>query len=372
MRILHAPVNVGNHPWVLSRQERALGAKSDLVVSYGTWLNYPADRFLSAEPTPNWGPLLKRAWFGLSSTFRYDVFHYYFGRSFLAWDTGRKLPGRFLDLKLARWLGRKVFMTLQGCDVRNSDRNSERNEITMCHLGHCKFAENCRANEDPKRRDLVRRILPYCHRVFVLNPDLCNDVPGASFLPYANVDVEPVEPVWPRTDGPIRLLHAPTDEAVKGTPFILAAIDRLKQRWPIELTLVRGLPHAEALKLYRQADLVIDQLLAGWYGGFAVETMALGKPVACYIREADLVHIPAAMRTDLAPLRISLPTLEADLEGLFRRRQEWPEWGRRARRYVLRWHHPRRIAEAMLRAYKDPQSTFDMTVATGGHARCAA
>ena len=372
MRVLHAPVNVGNHPWVLSRHERALGARSDLVVLYGTWLDYPADRFLSQTPTRGWYPRLKQSWFGLKSVFDYDVMHYYFGQSFMAWEPARRFPGRFLDLKLAHALGRKVFMTLQGCDVRNSGCNSTRNEITMCHLGQCKFAQTCRTTEDPKRRDLVQKILPYCHRVFVLNPDLIHDVPGAVFLPYASVDVEPIEPTWPRTDGPIRLVHAPTSETIKGTPFLLAAIDKLKQRWPIELTLIRGVPHTEAMKMYRQADLVIDQLLAGWYGGFAVETMAMGKPVACYLRESDLCHIPEAMRADLPLPRLSLPTLEADLEGLFRRRHQWPEWGYRARQYVLRWHHPRRIAEAMLQAYRHPQSLFDLASISGSPVRCVA
>ena len=272
----------------------------------------------------------------------------------------RWFPSAFLDLKLARWLGRKVFMTLQGCDVRNSKQNSARNEITMCHLNHCQLAPSCRSVYDGQRRRFAARILPYCHRVFVLNPDLVNDVPGATFLPYAATDVESIEPVWPRTDGPIRLLHAPTSESIKGTPFILAAIERLKARWPIELSLVRNLPHAAAMQLYARADLVIDQLLAGWYGGFAVEVMALGKPVASYIRDTDLARIPAAMRTDLPVRRLSLPTLEADLELLLQRRNEWPEWARRGRSFVLQWHNPRRIADAMLRAYKDSNSTFDL------------
>ena len=66
-------------------------------------------------------------------------------------------------------------------------------------------------------------------------------------------------------------------------------------------------PHAEAMKLYAQADLVIDQLLAGWYGGFAVETMAMGKPVVCYIRAEDLQFVPPAMVAEL-PLIPARPT----------------------------------------------------------------
>jgi hypothetical protein len=263
-------------------------------------------------------------------------------------------------------------MTLQGCDVRLSDRNSARNAVTMCHLGRCKLAESCRATLDAQRRRLIAEVLPHCDRVFVLNPDLAHDVPGATFVPYANVDVEAFEPVLPATDGPITLLHAPSDEAIKGTPFILEAVERLKQRWPIKLVLVRGLPHAEAVKLYRQADLVIDQVLAGWYGGFAVEAMALGKPVACYVRETDLGHVPEAMRRDLPLLRLNVPTLEADLEALFQQRQEWPEWGRRARHYVLRWHHPRRIATAMARAYRERGSPFELDRVSEEWVPCAA
>jgi len=372
LRVLHAPVNIGNHPWVLSRYERALGLRSDLVVSYDTWLKYPADRFLSKSPSRTWRDKLRERMFGLSAAFRYDVLHFYFGRSFFSWTTGRRLPGAFLDLKLAHYLGRKVFMTLQGCDARLSDRNSERNAITMCHLGRCQAAPVCRHTIDADRRRLIETILPWCDRVFVLNPDLAHDVPGAVFLPYANVDVEAFAPLWPRTDGPIRILHAPSDETIKGTRFVVEAVERLKQRWPIELVLVRGLPHPEALKLYGRMDLVIDQLLAGWYGGFAVEAMALGKPVACYIRDSDLCHVPQAMRADLPLARVAIPTLERDLEQLLEQRHHWPEWGRRARQYVLRWHNPKQIATAMASAYRDLGSPFEFNSAPQEENSCAA
>jgi len=139
-----------------------------------------------------------------------------------------------------------------------------------------------------------------------------------------------------------------------------AAVERLQQRLPIEFVLVKGLPHAEAMRLYQKADLVIDQVLAGWYGGFAVEAMAMGKPVACYIRETDLQHIPEVMRAELPLIRLTPETIEADLTAALTRRAEWPRWGEQARAFVLRWHHPRRIAAAMLRAYQDPLSRFQL------------
>jgi hypothetical protein len=360
LRVLHGPVNVGNQPWVLSRHERALGVKSDLVVSYGTWLQYPADRVLNqGSDSTTWRGLLRRAIFGLGAPFRYDVIHYYFGRSFMSEPPGPKVLQGFQDLRLARRLGKKVFMTLQGCDVRLSDRNADRNAITMCRRGHCTLADTCRNTTDKVRRKLIETILPLCNRVFVLNPDLAHDVPGATFLPYCSVDIESFHPTWPKTEGPIRILHAPSDEAIKGTRYLVEAVERLKTRWPIELILVKGLPYTEALKHYVSADLVVDQLLAGWYGGFAVEMMALGKPVACYLRANDLQHVPPAMRHELPLKRIEVPSLEADLEALLHRRSEWPRWGRDSHAFVHRWHHPRRIAKAMVRAYTQANSEIE-------------
>jgi hypothetical protein len=40
-------------------------------------------------------------------------------------------------------------------------------------------------------------------------------------------------------------------------------------------------------------------LFAGWYGGLAVELMALGKPVLAYIREEDLSFVDPQMRYEL-------------------------------------------------------------------------
>ena len=47
MRILHAPANIGNQPWVLSRYERQLGVASDLLSTYRTSFAYAADRVLT-------------------------------------------------------------------------------------------------------------------------------------------------------------------------------------------------------------------------------------------------------------------------------------------------------------------------------------
>src|SRR5262245_25936969 len=106
VRVLHGPINVGNQPWVLSRFERKLGVRSELVVNNSTWFGYQADKCLSQSGSRSLGSLIRRFGFAMSAPWRYDVLHYYFGRSFLGWE-GRGLPKPlwFLDLKIARKLG---------------------------------------------------------------------------------------------------------------------------------------------------------------------------------------------------------------------------------------------------------------------------
>ena len=43
------------------------------------------------------------------------------------------------------------------------------------------------------------------------------------------------------------------------------------------------------MKYYQvQADIVVEQLIYGWWGSTGVETMSLGKPVICYLRESQM------------------------------------------------------------------------------------
>ena len=86
----------------------------------------------------------------------------------------------------------------------------------------------------------------------------------------------------------------------------------------------------------------------------------MGKPVACYIREADREHVPAALYDALPIVRVTPTTIESDLEAAIRQRDQWPSWGRASREFALRWHHPRRIAAALLEVYKDPTAALTL------------
>src|SRR5205085_1550329 len=100
-------------------------------------------------------------------------------------------------------------------------------------------------------------------------------------------------------------VHAPSSRARKGTEHVIAACERLG----VELDLVEGLDHREAFERYRNADIVVDQLNAGWYGVFAIEAMALGKPVVTFL------HDEAVRRTEEA-FDTAVPVVSATAETL--------------------------------------------------------
>ena len=115
------------------------------------------------------------------------------------------------------------------------------------------------------------------------------------------------------------------------------------------------MPHADAVRAYAQADILVDQLLVGWYGGIAVEFMALGKPVVCFVAEewTDR-YAPAGMMADLPIVRAGPESLAGVLRGSSSRpRAELAELGRCGRAFVERWHDPLQLAARLRDAYTE-------------------
>ena len=195
----------------------------------------------------------------------------------------------------------------------------------------------------------------FCEKIYTVNPDLLHVLPDtARFIPYGHIFPDDIEPCYlSLEDRPLRICHAPTSRQAKGTDKILAVLQSLQQQgYRFELILVEGLSHANAMQRYRECDLLIDQIYAGWYGGLAVEVMAMGKPVMAYIRDDDLQFIPSQMADDLPILRISPDSLEQDLKKVLEMpRGTLHEAGRKGRCYVERWHDPVKIAREISEDY---------------------
>lgn len=370
LRVLHCPASVGGNPGSLARAEREVGLDSWAVAFEPVHMGYTVDEVLfESVRGGRLGRELKR-WALLRRALRsFDVVHFNFGSSILpkayprglgpATETGRRtlfqLYARSLQLRDLGWLkraGKGVAVTFQGDDARQTDYCRTHFEISMPGLPDPSEDEEL----DRRRRTWISAFDRHADRIYALNPDLLHVLPArAEFLPYASVDPR----LWLPSDEddgvrPPRVLHAPTDPLRKGTGLVLEAVERLRSDGvTFEFELVEG-PIARDLALdsYRRADLLVDQLLAGWYGGLAVELMALGKPVIAYIRRDDLDRVPAEMRDELPIVEATPGTIYDVLKELLTtRRAELPALGRRSRAFVERWHDPLAIARRLAGDY---------------------
>lgn len=263
-----------------------------------------------------------------------------------------------LELLVLRAAGCTLLVQYQGDDARQGDFcRATFAESPAHHVTTDYYSET----GDAFKRQQIRLLGTFCHKVYALNPDLLHVLPpAAQFLPYSHISLTDWSPAYAsETDNtPLRIGHAPTHRGVKGTDQFLSALEVLHaEGLAFELVLVEGKTQAEAKALYATTDVVFDQLYAGWYGGLAVEVMALGKPVMVYLRDEDLQFIPPEMRADLPFIRTARHTLVDDLRALLRTpRRQLVQAGKQARAYVEKWHNPAHIAQRVLADIREVQS----------------
>jgi glycosyltransferase involved in cell wall biosynthesis len=147
----------------------------------------------------------------------------------------------------------------------------------------------------------------------------------------------------------LRILHAPNHVAIKGTKALVDAVETLKREgFGIELVLMRGVPNSEIQKAIESVDLVADQFVIGWYAMFAMEAMAMKKPVLCYLRE-DLIdlYVKAGLvrREEIPIINTNLLEIKEKIRWVYSHREELIKIGERGREFVKNHHSTERIGE---------------------------
>jgi glycosyltransferase involved in cell wall biosynthesis len=299
-------VNFAGIGWTNVQALRRKGIDARLVV-FNTQPAHPeADEDLHLPPGPAWRrqamqfrALAKQ----LPST---DVFHFYFGLTLV--------PKRiqFPILKAAR---KKSVFHFVGSDIRGK---------TPDELAYGRLAD----------------------AQIVGSYDAARWIPEAEVVP-PGIDLSAIEPVPPRADGPVRVAHAALSRRRKGTELVVAACEELG----LELDVIENVRHDEVGPRLARADIVVDQLNSGWYGLFAIEAMAYGKPVVGYIHDEAATRTAAAFGVDLPIVRTTKETLAADLRPLLESAEERRARGAAGRSYVERVHDADKMADRLIDIY---------------------
>ena len=305
LRVVHCPVNTAGVPWANVQALRRRGVDAQLVVFNRYRLHPEADR--SLELGSGFAARQLKQWRALAELLpRTDVFHFYFGLT---------LVPKSLQFPILRALRKKSVYHFLGSDIRG---------------------------KTPQQLAYGRR----AGAQIVGSYDAVRWVPDAHVVP-PGIDLGAYEPAPPSDRARPVVLHAPSNRARKGTEHVIAACAEL----PVELEIVEGLPHAEARKRYHSADIVVDQLNAGWYGLFAIEAMALGKPVVSFIHDEAARRTEQAFGRPVPIVRTTKETLAETLRLLVESPAERRRIGAESRSYVEHVHDLDRVADRLLDIY---------------------
>ena len=284
---------------------RRRGVDAQLVVFERYKLHPEADWSLDRR-----GGFLRRQatqWHALAKLLpRADVFHFYFGLT---------LVPQSLQFPILRALGKKSVFHYLGSDIRGKTP-------TQLAFGKKAGAE------------------------IVGSYDATRWVPEAEVIP-PGIDLGAIAPEPPSDRARPVIVHAPSSRRRKGTEHVIAACEGLDA----DLEIVEGLHHDEAFARYRDADIVVDQLNAGWYGILAIECMALGKPVVAFLHDEAVRRTEEAFGTKVPVVSATAETLRERLRPLVADTAERSRLGAASRAYVEQVHDIERIADRLLDVY---------------------
>jgi glycosyltransferase involved in cell wall biosynthesis len=321
VRVLHSPVNIAGGPGAISQGLRELGVESTLLVFNERPFERGFDVNLQLRDTsrkssiPSNLPKQLRAF--VWAVPRFDVFHFHAGLTLLP---------RKLNLPALRALRKGIVFQSWGSDLRGRPAS----DVRYLRAAGAVIVGSY----------LTRRLAP------------SGRWPEYDVVPPAIV-LQDWQPAPTEPGETLRVAHAPSKRAVKGTDAVLEAIESLRSRGvPIELDLIEGVPNREARLRYAAADVVIDQLRIGWYGMLAIESMALAKPVVVHLDDQAAAETEEAFGLELPLVRATEQTLEDVLAGLVEVRESLPELGRRSREYVEHVHAHTEVARQVLDIYE--------------------
>ena len=340
--ILWGPIPIPNIAYS-ARAERLRGYRSRTLVYdvYRISARSDFDHVLDLQGrVPGIGRLVPYAaflWAGLTT----DVFGFSFDGGLL-WAT----PWWRMELKLLRAAGKRIVVYPYGSDARLPSRTRAIGRWNA-------YTDIPPGQEDRSELDVHTHLEAFgLYADAILGcADLVEDLPRIDAIfryPFDTTGWDPLEEV---DDGVVTVVHAPNHRVYKGTRYLIDAVERLRaEDVPIELELIEGRPLAEARRAYERADIIADQFLIGAYALFAIEGMALGKPVVCYLNDRFRPHHP---EWEECPIVSANPDqLQEALRRLAEDRELRRRLGRRGPAYVHAYHSLESVGALMDIVYR--------------------
>ena len=137
----------------------------------------------------------------------------------------------------------------------------------------------------------------------------------------------------PPVSRPVRIGHAPTSRAAKGSDQILPVLRRLSEEEGIEVALIEGMRYEAALALKGSCDIFVDQIGELGYGINSLEALAMTIPAASCLAPGFAAAYPDHPFVEVQAATLYEALLRLIGDGELRRRL-----GREGRAWVAAHH----------------------------------
>lgn len=332
LRVLQGVYEVANQMNTITRALNNLGMTAKTLCYYPNYLKFKSDFVMDIMRFQDKNEALQQSRRVAEKLIpQFDVFHFHFGMT-LALDHS--------DLPLLKKLGKKMVTHYWGSEVRMLSKairinpyikvkvkNEDQIKSNLEHMS--KYVSHCIVG-DYELYEYVKDYFEHVHVIPVL------------------IDIDAYKPSpEPSPVKKFTIVHAPTSPEIKGSQFIIRALNELKSRYDFDFNLIQGTSHEEAKKLYQQADLIVDELHCGTYGLLTVETMAMGKPVITWISDYMKGKYPA----ELPVISANPDTVKDKIEFALNNRELLTDLGRQGRAYAEKYHDMHKVIHQIVDVY---------------------
>ena len=358
MRILHLAVeNFAGIPMRLVQEERRRGHESRLMTLLSPMQKYEEDIALHL-PALNL-PQMKRLRRLVRGTPKAQILNIRHSGTAKHWQPANMLDNMLFRLRDALWQSqiRRTLKELGGLESFDRIIADGGHDFTRFPSLLAKTSVPITTiyyGSDMRTRGIIAGVQDKARQTFTFEYDHTLLFPTAQFLlyPYEVPDYAPSVVYAPPTSGEIiRIGHAPTNRVGKGTEQILTALKRLQKSFLMEIVLIEGLPHSEALRRKATCHLFIDQIGELGYGVNSLESLAMGIPTAVELMP-DFERFLVNYCGEAHPFRnIRRSHLEADLRTVLESIKQWRDWGKAGKSWVERHHTVKAAVDAYLGKY---------------------
>ncbi|HEX8152309.1 MAG TPA: hypothetical protein VF698_04245 [Thermoanaerobaculia bacterium] len=327
----------------LTATARRAGYPARSIVSTSKQVKYPLvwDELFDRVLDKSGVPADEQHWYAMIDLLlRGDIWVAMFDCLFFVWHDRRNE----LVFRLLRFAGIRIIVATHGSDVVHvGPANDRYGWVERMRLDYPTW--DLVAQGDVARR----RIELFCRFADLVLPgdsSLAPWIPRCDALfKYFPIDTDAIAVAEPSSSAnAVRIVHAPNHRNVKGTAYLIDAVQRVGG----ELLLVEGVRRDEALRIYAGADVVADQFIIGAFGTFALEGLALGKPVLTYLDE----HHRRDPVFNLPIVHTTLENMDAVLAALLAVPELRARLGAASREAVVRYQSIDALAEVWDQLYR--------------------